>query len=409
LAGANAAAFAGFMMVPGVRELSAPAMMTYAAAVAGGLETGSQLMQSGGRYVDYGAVVSNSAISGATAGIFKFASSSSLPDTASVVSNTQSVKPQVKMDLQYFAESGIKNNTGTISNISNQIPINKPVVVIGKSMGRVNPVAAQLRQNGFNVKTYNPRNLRSSSGYISRLDLEANRSWLKYWTYEKGATIVDIGLDPSRPIYYRSPFYAIEYKKCLYKLELSECNKIYTLKGYANMDKKLQEFFSEIKNKFSFLEQYGYECLEENIKNPDCYPDSEAIVRYIDKFVCIEISWYFAGAIICISFIESIYGQNSEKRVFWGNSNSTSRAIDLYSLAKYLRANDIDYFFLKNIEDVSYSSIKKREKVINTQMYKIIDGLSRATKYLANNIIHGDTSIFNEVMEFQTNLTKLHN
>ena len=107
MAGANAAAFAGLMMVPGVRELSAPAMMTYAAAVAGGLETGSQLMQSGGRHVDYGKVVSNSAISGATAGVFKFASSP-LKYTARTVSNTQAVKPQVKMDLQHLDKnSGI--------------------------------------------------------------------------------------------------------------------------------------------------------------------------------------------------------------------------------------------------------------------------------------------------------------
>jgi len=38
--------------------------------------------------------------------------------------------------------------------------------------------------------------------------LEANRSWIRYWTQEKGATVIDIGIDPSRAT--RSPFYGVE-------------------------------------------------------------------------------------------------------------------------------------------------------------------------------------------------------
>jgi len=77
-------------------------------------------------------------------------------------------------------------------------------------MGRVNPVAEQLKQAGFNVKTYNPTNFRSSLGNLNRLDVGANRSWLRYWTQYKGATVIDIGIDPSRIA--RSPFYALEYR-----------------------------------------------------------------------------------------------------------------------------------------------------------------------------------------------------
>lgn len=75
-------------------------------------------------------------------------------------------------------------------------------------MGRVNPVADELRQAGFDVKTYNPQNFRSSPGSLNILDVEANRSWIRYWTQEKGATVIDIGIDPSRTV--RSPFYGVE-------------------------------------------------------------------------------------------------------------------------------------------------------------------------------------------------------
>lgn len=105
---------------------------------------------------------------------------------------------------------GTSNAAKGIDSITGQIPKDKPVVVIGESMGRVNPVAEQLKQAGFDVKTYNPKNFRSSLGNLNRLDVEANRSWIRYWTQDKGATVIDIGIDPSRTA--RSPFYGVEYR-----------------------------------------------------------------------------------------------------------------------------------------------------------------------------------------------------
>jgi len=69
--------------------------------------------------------------------------------------------------------------------ITGQIPKDKPVVVIGQTMRRVEPVAKQLKRAGFDVKIYNPRNFRSSPGNLNRLDLEANRSWIRYWTKKR--------------------------------------------------------------------------------------------------------------------------------------------------------------------------------------------------------------------------------
>ena len=80
---------------------------------------------------------------------------------------------------------GTSKTVKGINSIIGQIPKDKPVVVIGESMGRVNPVAEQLKQAGFDVKTYNPKNFRFSLGNLNRLDLEANRSWIRYWTHRK--------------------------------------------------------------------------------------------------------------------------------------------------------------------------------------------------------------------------------
>lgn len=78
-------------------------------------------------------------------------------------------------------------------------------------MGRVEPVAGELVEAGFNVKTYNPRNFQSSFGNLLRKDVENNRSWIKYWTQEKGASVVDIGADPVKTSQgITSPFYDIE-------------------------------------------------------------------------------------------------------------------------------------------------------------------------------------------------------
>jgi RHS repeat-associated protein len=100
--------------------------------------------------------------------------------------------------------------TSEFSELTSKLPKDKPVVVIGEGMGRVNPVAEALKGKGFDVKTYEPRAIRSTPGNPSSLDLEANRSWLSYWVKDKGATVIDIGLQKGRP--EPSPFYALEFR-----------------------------------------------------------------------------------------------------------------------------------------------------------------------------------------------------
>ena len=80
-------------------------------------------------------------------------------------------------------------------------------------MGRVDPVAEEMSKLGFDVKTYKPQNFQSSYGNLLRKDVENNRSWLKYWTQEKGATVIDIGADPLKVSQgISSPFYDVELR-----------------------------------------------------------------------------------------------------------------------------------------------------------------------------------------------------
>ncbi len=99
---------------------------------------------------------------------------------------------------------------GKLDSLALNLAKDKPVVVVGESMGRVNNMAEQLKALGYNVKTYSPRNFRSVYPNVNKLDMEANRSWLRYWSLEKNANVIDIGLDLSPTRTFRSPFYKME-------------------------------------------------------------------------------------------------------------------------------------------------------------------------------------------------------
>lgn len=54
--------------------------------------------------------------------------------------------------------------------------------MVGKSVARVNDVAPQLEDTRVDVVTYETRNFEPSRGSVNRLDIEANRPWLRYRT-----------------------------------------------------------------------------------------------------------------------------------------------------------------------------------------------------------------------------------
>jgi len=172
------------------------------------------------------------------------------------------------------------------------------------------------------------------------------------------------------------------------------------------MDIKVQEFIDEVTLKFAFLEEYGYHKIAGRVENADYFPDSEVVVKYVGKSIGVEIYWYFAGANIGVVFVELKNGELPTKKVFWSEINDASRAINLYSLAGLLNKLDDKSFLLKEVDNVYVSKIKKREELIRENMTGVIDGLSAAVRKFASSIIKGDTSVFKEVMDYQSLLVK---
>lgn len=85
----------------------------------------------------------------------------------------------------------------------------KLAIVIGELMSRVNAAKKDLEKRGYKVKTYQPRNFKSSPGKINPKDIKANRNWARYWTRGRGAKVFDIG--PANPqAGIQSPFYGAE-------------------------------------------------------------------------------------------------------------------------------------------------------------------------------------------------------
>jgi len=173
------------------------------------------------------------------------------------------------------------------------------------------------------------------------------------------------------------------------------------------MDEILEKFIFEVNQAFGFLEKYGYKKIESKLENADYYPDSVLVVRYLGNSVGVEIFWYFAGAYIGVGFVELL--QNGEfpvKKYFVGEFKDAAKAISLDTLARYLGKWDEELFLLKDVDDLTLRKIKKREKVINENMSGVINGLSTAVIKLAANIIEGDTSVFQDVIRYESELIK---
>jgi hypothetical protein len=95
--------------------------------------------------------------------------------------------------------------------VADAISSGRPIVVVGRGMGRVNTVRDALKAAGGNVKTYEPRNFRTTPGNVNPLDVKANREWLSYWAKDKDALIIDIGEIPGGTP-GQSPFYNVEQR-----------------------------------------------------------------------------------------------------------------------------------------------------------------------------------------------------
>lgn len=158
----------------------------------------------------------------------------------------------------------------------------------------------------------------------------------------------------------------------------------------------IEKFFSKTIQVFTFLEtDFGLVRKDHQVENEKHYPDMEAAIRYIGKIEA-KVFWYFAGAVIGVTFIEL------EKDEF----TKFRKAASLYSLVDVINANDSKNFLLKNYRSVMVRDIKKREKIINENMEQVLENLAIMTKKYALDVLRGDTTIFPKIQAYEEELNK---
>jgi len=86
--------------------------------------------------------------------------------------------------------------------------------------------------------------------------------------------------------------------------------------------------------------------------------------------------------------------------VFWGNNLGKARAIDLYSVVELNGGKTTD-FILGDVSIVTYSEVKKREKIIQSKMESVLLNLAELSTKFASEVIGGDLTIFPSAMLYQ--------
>jgi len=165
-------------------------------------------------------------------------------------------------------------------------------------------------------------------------------------------------------------------------------------------ESRIDFFFSETTQAFHFLEeQYKYQQQKGFVESED-QRDTRAIIRYVGPQIGIQISWYFAGSMINVSFIQLLQpGIFPTKWAFFGHYPHAAHAIDIYTLAEFLGHRDDPNFFFR---DSKPRNRNKRWKLIDTKLHDILMGLARATQLYAADILEGDSSMFPKVMAYAT-------
>ena len=184
----------------------------------------------------------------------------------------------------------------------------------------------------------------------------------------------------------------------------------------SNMELKANIFYEEVKQQFSFLQDYGYSFYDNTIRDQSYYRDTTAIVQYIGETIGIEIYWYFAGARIGVAFKEAKKHEFPKESIFFYYSSlkepldlAISRGITLNDFVNYIGECDNPLLLLKYGKDGHYETrrhVNARAKIINENLSGVISGLAKATHELAIDIIKGDSSIFPEIMKYHTDSLK---
>lgn len=166
------------------------------------------------------------------------------------------------------------------------------------------------------------------------------------------------------------------------------------------MNEIVKKFLLEATKTFSFLEnEYGYN-VSMDFENRSHFIDSEAVVSYYSSKVGIKVFWYFASAVIGVTFAELINGK------FPDNHSKDISIINIYALVDFVSQGKDDIFLLKDTSIATIPKIKKREKIINENMTGVLENLSIGVKKYAMDIVDGDTAIFPLIKKHQVELMK---
>jgi hypothetical protein len=173
------------------------------------------------------------------------------------------------------------------------------------------------------------------------------------------------------------------------------------------MNNTIQRFTHIAGQAFSFLEkEYSYNKIDVDVENKEYYPDARAVVRYIGQNVGVEVYWDFAPAIIGVVFTKLQNGEFPTRRTFVEGYHDRPNSINIYALAQVLLLDNNSVFLLKDTDIVTLPKIKSREKTIKYKMEDVLENLAKFVIKYAHDIITGNTSIFLEVIRYQTELTR---
>lgn len=155
------------------------------------------------------------------------------------------------------------------------------------------------------------------------------------------------------------------------------------------MNPLIEKFFKETRSAFEFLEtDYNY-FVNEKQENMDCFPDAIVSVNYANSLVEVKVFWHFASATISVAF--TFRGKIEESKLLFSRIIPT---ININTLLQSRSPEGSEAKSLKITNGVTFSKIKKREKMINDDMKGEIAKQALLVKKYAMDIIEGDTSAF---------------
>jgi len=162
-------------------------------------------------------------------------------------------------------------------------------------------------------------------------------------------------------------------------------------------------FFRLARQAFDFLRtEYHYWPAQTSIIDPDDWRDAAARIRYPGERVGVSIAWYFAAADVSVTFIEQMEPRVfAEHAPYFGRHATSPLAVSLDTLVE-LSGKRADPGFLLPADSPKRSKTNARRCILESDMAGVLDGLARATKRYATDILAGDTSRFPVIVRYCT-------